>query len=68
MKVEFHPAFWESLEELDMDEDEKAEMIAEIHQMVEDGTLLENSEPITEEEYEELKKQGVDLDDLPSVH
>lgn len=68
MKVTFHPVFWESLENLDMSEDEKAEMLADIHQIIEDGTIVEKSEPISKEEYEELKKQGIDLDDLPEIH
>jgi len=68
MKLEFHPSFWESLEELDMDEDEKAEMIADLHRMAEDGTIEEHARPITEEEYEELKERGIDLDDMPEVH
>lgn len=43
-------------------QEELQEMLAQIHQMLEDGTLLENSEPISEEESEAitemLQKKG----------
>lgn len=43
-------------------QEELQDMIAQIHQMLEDGTLLENSEPLSEEESEAitemLQKKG----------
>lgn len=35
-------------------QEELQELIAHIQQMVQDGTLLENSEPLTEEDEDEL--------------
>ena len=37
-------------------EEELAAMLADIHQMVEDGTLMENATRLTPEEEEELAK------------
>ena len=43
-------------------QEELQDVIAQIHQMLEDGTLLENSEPLSEEESEAitemLQKKG----------
>lgn len=38
-------------------QEELAEFIAEIHKMAEDGTIMDNSELLTDEQVEELKKE-----------
>ena len=38
----------------DMTQEELDDMIKDFEEMIEDGTLEENSEPLTEEEYEKL--------------
>jgi hypothetical protein len=43
----------------DMTQTELDEMIADFKQMIEDGTLEENSEILTDEEYDALVKQGI---------
>ena len=34
--------------------EELAEMVAEIHQMAQDGSIMQGAKPLTEEEYQEL--------------
>ena len=43
----------------DMTQEELDEMLAEIQKMADDGTLLEHSEPISEEELEMLDAKGL---------
>lgn len=52
-KIEFAPEFFETLPD-DMSQEELEELMASIVKMFEEGTLEENSEPLTEEEYEAL--------------
>ena len=54
LKVVFAPGCFDGF---DGSEEELAELLAEIHKMVEDGTLFENSKQLSEEEVEELKEQ-----------
>ena len=42
----------------DMTQEELDDMIKEFQEMVDNGTLEENSEPLSEEEYEKLVAQG----------
>jgi hypothetical protein len=51
LKVVFAPGCFDNF---DGTEAELAEMLADIHQMVEDGTLMENSSPIDPEEEAEF--------------
>lgn len=51
MKVVFAPGCFDNF---DGTEEELAAMLADIHQMVEDGTLMENATPLSEEEEAEF--------------
>lgn len=53
LKVVFAPGCFDNF---DGTEEELAAMLADIHQMVEDGTLMENATRLTTEEEEELAK------------
>ena len=55
MKVEIDPS---CVFPDDMTQEELDDMIKEFQEMVDNGTLEENSEPITEEEYDELVAGG----------
>lgn len=41
-------------DDFDGSQDELAEMIAEIHKMAKDGTIMEGARPLTDKEIEEL--------------
>ena len=41
-------------DDFDGSQDELAEMIAEIHKMAKDGTIMEGARPLTDEEIQEL--------------
>ena len=41
-------------DDFDGSQDELAEMIAEIHRMAKDGTIMEGARPLTDEEIQEL--------------
>jgi Ser-tRNA(Ala) deacylase AlaX len=51
VKIEFAPGCFD---DFDGSPEELAEMIAQLNQMVEDGTLFELAEPVSEEEAEEI--------------
>lgn len=51
LKVEFAPGCFD---EFDGTQEELQEMLAMIHQMAEDGTLMENSIQVSNEEFDEL--------------
>lgn len=53
LKVVFAPGCFDNF---DGTEEELAAMLADIHQMVEDGTLMENATRLTPEEEEELQQ------------
>ena len=55
MKVEIDPS---CVFPDDMTQEELDDMIKEFQEMIDNGTLEENSEPITEEEYDELVAGG----------
>ena len=50
LKLEFAEAFFESLDEQDMTEEEKQELINEIGLMFESGELMSNSHELEEDE------------------
>ncbi len=50
MKLEFADSFFDSLDEQDMTEEEKQEMINEIGLMFESGELISNAEELSEDE------------------
>ena len=52
-KIIFAPGCFDAF---DGTEEELAAMLADIHQMVEDGTLMENATRLTLEEEDELRK------------
>lgn len=52
-KIIFAPGCFDNF---DGTEEELAAMLADIHQMVEDGTLMENATRLTPEEEEELRQ------------
>lgn len=52
-KIIFAPGCFDNF---DGTEEELAAMLADIHQMVEDGTLMENATRLTLEEEEELRQ------------
>lgn len=52
-KIIFAPGCFDNF---DGTEEELAAMIADIHQMVENGTLMDNAKRLTPEEEEELKQ------------
>ena len=54
LKIEFAPGCFD---DWDGTPEELQEMIAQIHQMVADGTLFENSEPVPPEEIEEIERR-----------
>lgn len=51
MKIEFMPGCFD---QFDGTQEELDEMIAEIHRMLESGELEENSQEMTEEDFDEL--------------
>ena len=51
IKIEFAPGCFDNF---DGTQEELAAMLADIHQMVEDGTLMENSTPLSEEDEAEF--------------
>ena len=53
-RVEFAPGCFD---DFDGTEEELQSMIALIHQMAADGTIFENSEPISEEEEQEILEE-----------
>jgi len=53
LKVIFAPGCFDNF---DGTEEELAAMLADIHQMVEDGTLMQNATRLTPEEEEELRQ------------
>ena len=50
MKLEFADSFFDSLDEQDMTEEEKQEMINEIGLMFESGELMSSAEELSEDE------------------
>lgn len=52
-EIKFAPGCFDNFEGT---QEELQELIAHIHQMVEDGTIFEDMEPLTREEEEELLK------------
>jgi len=52
----------------DMTQEELDDMLKDFKEMIEDGTLEENSEPLTEEEYNELVAQGYISDEEVTKH
>ena len=52
----------------DMTQEELDSMLKDFEEMIEDGTLEENSEPLTEEEYNELVAQGYISDEEVTKH
>lgn len=65
MKVEIDPS---CVFPDDMTQEELDDMIKEFQEMIDNGTLEENSEPITEEEYDELVAGGYISDEGVTKH
>ena len=65
MKVEIDPS---CVFPDDMTQEELDDMIKEFQEMVDNGTLEENSEPLSEEEYEKLVAQGYISDEGVTKH
>ena len=61
-KIVFADSFFESLDDMGMTEEEKQELIDEIAKKIEDGSIHEESEPLSEEEAEELGLEGDFID------
>lgn len=54
MKIEFADEFFDSLEELEMTPEEQQEFIDDLTKKAEDGSLFDDSEPVSDEEAEEM--------------
>ena len=65
MKVEIDPS---CVFPDDMTQEELDDMIKEFQEMIDNGTLEENSEPLSEEEYEKLVAQGYISDEGVTKH
>jgi len=65
MKVELDP---NCILPDDMTQDELDSMIKEFQEMVDNGTLDENSEELSEEDYQELLAAGYITDEPPVRH
>ena len=52
----------------DMTQEELDTMLKEFQEMVDSGTLEENSEPLSEEDYQELVAQGYISDEEVTKH
>lgn len=53
-QIEFAPGCFD---DFDGTQEELQEMIAQLHKMVEDGTLFRLAEPVAEEEAEEIRRK-----------
>jgi hypothetical protein len=53
-QIEFAPGCFD---DFDGTQEELQEMIAQLHKMVEDGTLFQLAEPVAEEEAEEIRRK-----------
>lgn len=60
MKLEFADSFFDSLDEQDMTEEEKQEMINEIGLMFESGELMSNAEELSEDEIPDEVRDAYD--------
>jgi hypothetical protein len=57
LKLEFAPGCFD---DFDGTQEELQEMIAQLHAMLEDGTLFKHSEPVSEEESQAIQRKIAD--------
>jgi hypothetical protein len=57
LKLEFAPGCFD---DFDGTQEELQEMIAQLHAMLEDGTLFKNSQPVSEEESQAIQRKIAD--------
>jgi hypothetical protein len=57
LKLEFAPGCFD---DFDGTQEELQELIAQLHAMLDDGTLFEHSEPVSEEESQEIQRKIAD--------